>query len=295
MQSRALLMLLVALIMGGIAVYLVQSLLKQQEGGQVTVQAVKTVPVVVAAADLDVGARLDALSLSMVEWPEASVPAGAYSSKEAALGADPDKAPVVLKEIRKGEPVLPYKLSPEGARPLLTPKIPPEMRAMTIAVNEIKGVAGFILPGDKVDVVLTSQQLSPKKDEPITLLLEQGLTVLGVDQQSSEKEDKPVVVNAVTLLVTPEIGKRLTLAQTVGDLTLLLRNEADTAQADAAVVTLANLRGLEPVAEPPKPVTIQAPAKPVVRRVAPAAPSAGSVEIVRGLDIDKQTVRSTGK
>lgn len=142
-------------------------------------------------------------------------------------------------------------------------------------------------------MVLTSQQLSPRKDEPITLLLEQGLTVLGVDQQSSEKSDEPVVVNAVTLLVTPEIGKRLTLAQTVGDLTLLLRNEADTAQADAAVVTLANLRGLEPVAEPPKPVAIQAPAKRVVRRAAPAA--SGSVEIVRGLDIDKQTVRGSGK
>ncbi|HET19622.1 MAG TPA: Flp pilus assembly protein CpaB, partial [Chromatiales bacterium] len=254
MQSRALIMLLVALVMGGIAVYLVQSLLKQQEGERVAVQGVETVPVLVAANDLAVGSRLDALALNVVDWPEGSVPAGVYPTKEAALGADPDQAPVVLQEIRQGEPVLPYKLSPEGARPLLTPKIPPEMRAMSIAVNEIKGVAGFILPGDKVDVVLTSQQLSPRKDEPITLLLEQSLTVLGVDQQSSEKADEPVVVNAVTLLVTPEIGKRLTLAQTVGDLTLLLRNEGDTTQADAAVVTLANLRGLEPVAEPLKPV-----------------------------------------
>lgn len=291
MQSRALIMLLVALVMGGIAVYLVQSLLKQQEGERVAVQGVETVPVLVAANDLAVGSRLDALALNVVDWPEGSVPAGVYPTKEAALGADPDQAPVVLQEIRQGEPVLPYKLSPEGARPLLTPKIPPEMRAMSIAVNEIKGVAGFILPGDKVDVVLTSQQLSPRKDEPITLLLEQSLTVLGVDQQSSEKADEPVVVNAVTLLVTPEIGKRLTLAQTVGDLTLLLRNEGDTTQADAAVVTLANLRGLEPVAEPLKPVAIQAPARRVVRRTAPVT---NTVEIVRGLDSERQTVRGAG-
>lgn len=293
MQSRALLMLLVALIMGGIAVVLVQSLLKQQEGGQVAVQTVKTKPVLVAASDLQVGSRLDATALSIVDWPEGSAPEHAYTTKELALGADPAKAPVVLKEIRKGEAVLPYKLSPEGARPLLTPKIPPEMRAMTIAVNEIKGVAGFILPGDKVDVVLTSQQLSPAKDEPITLLLEQSLMVLGVDQQSSEEKDEPVVVNAVTLLVTPEIGKRLTLAQTVGDLTLLLRNEGDTSEADAAVITLANLRGQEPIAEPPKPVAIKAPARRIVRRAAPA--TSGTVEIVRGLDIDKQSVRSAGK
>ncbi|TQV65362.1 MAG: Flp pilus assembly protein CpaB [Halothiobacillaceae bacterium] len=293
MQSRALLMLLVALIMGGIAVVLVQSLLKQQKGGEVAVQTVKTRSVLVAANDLQVGSRLDAMSLSVVDWPEGSVPDKAYSTRELALGADPAKAPVVLKEIRKGEVVLPYKLSSEGARPLLTPKIPTEMRAMTIAVNEIKGVAGFILPGDKVDVVLTSNLLTPNKDEPVTLLLEQSLMVLGVDQQSSEGEDKPVVVNAVTLLVTPEIGKRLTLAQTVGDLTLLLRNEADTTQADQAVVTLASLRGLEPVAEPPKPVAIKAPARRIVRRAAPA--TSGTVEIVRGLDIDSQTVRSVGQ
>ena len=149
MQSRALIMLIFAVIIGGVAAYLVSNQL-QQKSDQVIVEKVETRPVVVAARDLEIGATLDQVMLTTVEWPVAGVPEGAYQDVESAVGKD--KPRVILREIRKGEVVLPYKLSVEGARGGLTPRIPENMRAMTISIDEIRGVAGFVLPGDKVDL-----------------------------------------------------------------------------------------------------------------------------------------------
>ncbi|ATX79914.1 pilus assembly protein CpaB [Mariprofundus aestuarium] len=222
MQKRAIIMLLVALIMGGIAVSLVNTAIdqKEQEPG---VAALTVTPVVVASVNLEIGTRLSDVMLKVVDWPKEAAPEGLYTSIETVLGEEP---PVVVKEIRKGEALLPYKLSGQGARGGLTPRIENEMRAMTISVNEVRGVAGFVLPGDRVDILYTSA-VPDKKNAYITKSLLQNMLVLGVDQSSSEKEDKPQIVNAVTLLVSPQQGKILTLAGKAGDLTLLLRNEAD--------------------------------------------------------------------
>jgi len=223
MQKRAIIMLLVALIMGGIAVSLVNTAIDQKDPMGAGVEELNVAPVVVASVNLEIGTRVSDVMLKVVDWPKSTVPEGAYATIDTLVG---EKAPVIIKEIHKGEAVLPYKLSGQGARAGLTPRIPSEMRALTISVNEVRGVAGFVLPGDRVDVLYTTS-VGDKRNDFITKSLVQNMLVLGVDQSASDKADKPQVVNAVTLLVTAKQGKMLTLAQRAGELTLLLRNEGD--------------------------------------------------------------------
>jgi pilus assembly protein CpaB len=281
MQMRALIMLAIALIMGGIAVYLVDALITREKEVGAELKPVGVQPVVVAVKDLDVGTRLDKVMLRAIDWPKESIPEGHFSDVEAVIG---EKPPVVLKEIRKGEPVLQYKVSEHGARGGLTARIPVDKRAITISVNEVKGVAGFVLPGDRVDVMLTTSA-DRADNKPVTRTLLQSIEVLGVDQISTDKDGEPKVVNAVTLLVTPEEGKKLTLAQTVGALNLMLRNEGDVAVAQDKVITLSALRTYVP-----RPVV--KPGKKVVTRSPRPRSSGSTVQIIRGLSIDKQRVKN---
>ena len=285
MQKRGLIMLLVALLMGGVAVSLVNSMLKDTRVAT-SEQMVATTPVVVAAADLEIGTRLSEMTVRVVGWPKDSAPEGVFASVDALLGEEP---PVVIKEVHKGEAILPYKLAGEGARAGLTTKIPKNMRAIAIPVNEVRGVAGFVLPGDRVDVLLTAAADGKKKFTTRTLV--QNVVVLGVDQLSSEKEDKPKVVNAVTLLVSRQQGKVLTLAQAVGDLTLLLRNasdvivsaETDVDVSDLKLVKAEPVKMLEPEPEPEKPKAVQAKPKRSSRYL--------NVQVIRGLNSRNYSVK----
>lgn len=272
MQKRAVILLLLALVMGGIAVFLVNTML-QREVVDREAESVNLRSVVVAAVDLKTGSRLDKLSLRTVELPAESLPDGYYSIPETILGEVP---PIVLKEIRKNEIILPYKLSPQGTRGGLPPRIPEDMRAITIAVNEISGVGGFILPGNYVDVLVTTREGQTAK-LPTTHTLLQNLLVLGIDQLSSEDEEKPKVVNAVTLLVNPNEGKMLTLAQEIGSLNLLLRNEFDASIVQDELISVRDI-----LTEKAEPVTKTRVYKRVRRPV---------VEVIRGLEIQKQTVQ----
>ena len=175
--------------------------------------------------------------------------------------------------MRKGEVLLHYKLSPHGARGGLPAKIPEDMRAITIAVTEVRGVAGFVLPGNFVDVLHTTK-VGRKDDQPVTRVLMQNVEVLGVDQISSEDERDPKVVNAVTLLVSTTEGQKLTLASNVGELNLLLRNEYDASIIEAQTIALSDL----------VPTDIPTKVKVIKRVYRP------TVEIIRGLDIEKQRV-----
>ncbi len=274
MQKKALLLLLIALIIGSLVTILVKNLLTRevQERGEESV--VKITKVLVAAADLKTGMRLDKLTVKQVDWPAENLPEGAYSNVDNLLG---DMPPIVLKRINKNEIFLPYKLSPQGARGGLPAKITEDRRAITIEVDEISGVAGFVLPGTFVDVVLTSDVGQRDKQLASRTLL-QNILVLGVDQLSSEDEDDPKVVNAVTMEVTPHDGKKLALAQEVGDLTLLLRNEIDASILVKDLVTTKTLQ--ESAIEPTKKVR-------VYKRVRRSP----TVEIIRGLDVEKKTVK----
>jgi pilus assembly protein CpaB len=280
MQKRALLLLLLALVLGGVAVILVNMMLRQSVEGQVQAEAVPMTRVVVAAVDLKTGTRLNRLSLKEIDLPTENLPAGVFRSMHELVpeGEDAPAAPIVLKTMVKNEPVLSYKLSPFGARAGLPPKIPEDQRAFTIQVSNITGVAGFVLPGNYVDVLLTST-IGRKDNLPATRTLLQNIQVLGVDQISSEDEDKPKVVNAVTLLVTPLEGKMLALGSKVGELGLFLRNEFDASIIEQEVVTTTTL--LEAYQER-KPVVTQR-----VRRAVPVP----TVEVIRGLDVQQQRVQ----
>lgn len=270
MQMRALIILVVALVAGLAAVFLAKTMVDQRVGDATTVEQVKTVPVVVAKVDLKMGTRLDKLMLDTIEWPEKSLPENYFSSIESAVGEEP---PIVLKQMRKGEAILHYKLSPHGAKGGLPAKIPEDSRAITIAVTEVRGVAGFVLPGNYVDVLHTTK-VGRKDKQPVTRVLMQNVEVLGVDQISSEDETDPKVVNAVTLLVSTIEGQKLTLAGTVGELNLLLRNEYDASILEVKTV---DLNDLVPTDKPTKVKVYKR-----VRRP--------TVEVIRGLEIKKQSV-----
>lgn len=288
-------MLFIALILGGVAAYLVNAQLQEQMSASAkTEQLVKTRPVVVANVNLEVGMRIEKIMLKVVQWPVNGAPEAAFSSIEEAVGKEPR---VVLQEMVKDEVLLKHKLSGEGARGGLTPRIPPDMRAITISVNEIRGVAGFVLPGDRVDIMLTSTfQKSSKRLTTRTLM--QNALVLGVAQEASQKKDDPKVVKSVTLLVTPIQAKKLILAQAIGTLTLVLRNEGDTQVVSPdEVISFEELTGVSEVAptpsvvEEPKPEPKPEPkAEPPKKRPVYRAP-ANRVDVIRGLSIKRETVR----
>jgi len=277
MQKRALVLLILALIMGGVAVILVNMLLTQEVKERTETQVIPMTKVVVAAVDLKMGTRLTDLSVKEIELPTENLPEGIYRSIGDLVpkGENAAAPPIVLKHISKNELILPYKLSPFGARAGLPPKIPEDMRAFTIEVNEVTGVAGFVLPGNYVDVLLTST-IGRKDKLPATRTLLQNIQVLGVDQLSSEDEDKPKVVNAVTLLVTPKEGKMLSLASELGELGLLLRNEFDASIIEQTVVSSKTL--LEAYEE----------SKPVVVYKRVRRPT---VEVIRGLEVENLRVQ----
>ena len=274
MQKKALLLLLIALIMGGLVTVLVNTLLTREveQRGEVTVT--QTTKVLVASSDLKTGMRLDKLMIKQVDWPADNLPEGTYSNPATLLG---EKPPIVIKKIYKNEIILPYKLSPQGARGGLPSKIAEDRRAATIEINEVTGVAGFVLPGTFVDILLTST-IGQRDNQLASRTLLQNVPVLGVDQLSSEDEDDPKVVNAVTLEVTPRDGKKLALAQEVGKLSLLLRNEIDASILVKDLITLKSLQ------EIPSGTTKKVTVYKRVRR-------SPTVEIIRGLDVEKQTVK----
>lgn len=297
MQIRALIMLAVALVLGGITVFLVNNFLQSEAGGG-RVQKMRTVPVVVAAQDLKSGTKLEKVMLTVADWPADMAPEGAYSDVATVIG---EKPPVLLQESKRGEIILPYKLSPHGARGGLPARIPEDMRAATIPVTEITGVAGFIAPGDFVDILHTST-VGRSDELPVTRVLLQNVQVLGVDQVSSEDDAKPKIVNAVTLLVNPESGQRLTLALATGSLSLLLRNEFDASLLETKDIGWRQLVPEEVVvaAERPRVVRRERRIVTVVKKQAPAVavptaqpvttPEKDRVEVIRGLNVSRQEV-----
>jgi pilus assembly protein CpaB len=273
MQARALVILGIALLLGATTVVLMNRYLQQQVTTQAQVETLRTVKVVVAAADMKTGMRLDYAMLRLADWPEDSVPQGAFTTTEELLG---DVAPVVLSDIRRGEPVLRHRLSPHGARGGLPARIPEDMRAITIPVNEIRGVAGFVSAGDFVDVLHTTT-LGRRDERPVTRVILQNAQVLGRDQSSATDDSEPKIARAVTLLVSPHDGQRVALALATGEVGLMLRNEFDASLVETVAVTYEDLLTAEPARK-----TI------VTTRARRALPQ---VEVIRGLEVRSETVR----
>jgi pilus assembly protein CpaB len=211
----------IAVIIAAIASYSLYNYLKGQETKMK--EAVATTNVVVAAQDLPTGTVINSTQVKTVSWPAGSMPQGTFPSSDQVVGR------MVLERVATGEPVTAAKLVPVGGPTgILTYKIPEGHRAMTVAVDQVSGVAGFITPGTKVDVVLSVTP--PGGQQPISKIVLQDVPVLAIGQVISQekKDEKPQVVPTVTMDVTPDDAEKLAVASTQGRLQLVLRRAGDT-------------------------------------------------------------------
>lgn len=176
--------------------------------------------IVVAAATLPVGSTIDGKSIRLRLVPESFAPAGAYSRKEDVLDRP------VINPIQAGEPVIEARLAPKGSGVGLAPMIPPGMRAIAVRVNDVVGVAGFVLPGMRVDVLVTGRP--PNQGDTITRTVLQNIAVLSAGQTIQTDGKSPSIsAPVVTLLVNPSDAEALTLANNEGHIQLVLRNSTD--------------------------------------------------------------------
>jgi pilus assembly protein CpaB len=249
---------------------------------------VASTKVVVAAADIQLGSRLNPQMLKTVDWPAGSIPAGAITK------ADALENRVVKTSILSGEPLLEAKLAPVGTKGGLSAVIPEGKRAMTVRVNDVVGVAGFALPGNYVDIVVNTQIESGgsgRGDRQISKIVLESILVLAVAQEANRDETKPRVVNAVTLELTPEQAEKLDLARSVGTLSLVLRNQVDKDGVETRGIMKPQLLAgdklqPEPEKNTPKPV------RKLIVKKAPAplvnvAATKETVEVIKGLHRSK--------
>jgi pilus assembly protein CpaB len=230
--------------------------------------------VIVAADDIQVGARIEEHDVRTVKYPASSLPAGTYSARSKVMGRG------VILPIAKGEFILPSKLAPENAGSGLPSLIPPGMRAVSVRVNEVVSVAGFVGPGTRVDILLTGTPNGSSEPQTTTVL--QNVAVIAAGQRlernaAGDAQNTPVI----TLLVSPDDAERLTLASSEGHIQLALRNPLDTRQDDVAAANAKGLyRGGTPLAAPPPlrphPVKLQKTPTP------PPSPSILGVEVYQG-------------
>jgi pilus assembly protein CpaB len=184
--------------------------------------SIPTRPVVVAAADLDIGAELRREDIRIIDWPANGMPANAISDPQEVIGRG------LILPVIENEPFLPMKLASKEAGSGLPPVIPPGLRAVSVRVNEVIGVAGYVLPGTRVDVVATVSPNGSANDMTSKVILT-NVQVLAAGTKIYRETDKnkPMPVSVVTMLVNPEEAERLTLASTEGKIQLALRNPLD--------------------------------------------------------------------
>lgn len=214
---------------------------------QVIKQDVTLTKVVVASKPLSFGTVLNSGNLEEISWPQNALPQGAFSSIKELLK---EGSRVALRPIEPNEPILPIKITGSDESASLSRVIGEGNRAVTIRVNDVAGVAGFILPGDRVDVVLTREvevpartkndKGRPKRTSVADLLL-QGVRVLTIDQLADERSDKPQVAKAVTLELNSQDAQKVALASSVGDLSLLLRSAGDQTFDQPKTINLSDL------------------------------------------------------
>jgi pilus assembly protein CpaB len=265
---------MIAVVMGLAAAFLSRQWLLTHAGASSAGAAVGTI--VVAARPLGFGTTLSDDNLAEISWAGARLPEGAFTTKRALLK---DGSRVVLASLEPNEPVLQSKITAPGQRGSLSSLVKDGMRAVTVRVDDIRGVAGFILPGDFVDVVLIGDDNSARHESYSKTLL-QHVKVLAIDQLASERQEHPTVAKAVTVEVTPEDAEKLLLASNIGKLSLVLRQPGDLNPGTDRRVTERELGGMPPV----EPVRIVAPAPPPpVAAKPPPEPDTVTVTIVHGM------------
>jgi pilus assembly protein CpaB len=257
--------LILAIGFATLATYMAMGYLKRQAAVQPPKE--KTTIVVVAKSLIDPASRVNPAQLKTEVWHQEKSPEGSFTSP-----AQLDER-VAATLIMPGDIILENKLAPKGTVPGITALLSPNYRAMTVKVDEASGVAGFLIPGNRVDVVVVADKGEYNKD-PRAKLLFQNLKVLGTGQKLETRPgDKPQIVPTVTLEVPPELGERLALAAQEGRISLVLRGQGDQQLVETLGADTSELFG-----RPRQPT----PSTPPV--AATLSPVARTVEMIRGLE-----------
>ncbi|MFD2055883.1 Flp pilus assembly protein CpaB [Mesorhizobium calcicola] len=242
MRANTIIMIVLAGVFGVLAVVLANIWLANQRNAMAQTSEVPRDTVVVAAVGLKFGDTLDADKLREVAWPSGAVPAGAFKTTKELLAGDGSKQ--ALQAIGVNEPILATKITGPGQRATLSAVLGEGMKAVSIRVNDVLGVAGFVFPGDRVDVLLTRTVRSQDgADQSFVDVLLQSMKVLAVDQVADESKDSPTVVKSVTLEASTKDAQKLTLAAGAGQLSLALRQAAASKGETTERVTLSDLTG----------------------------------------------------
>lgn len=215
MNGRMIFMLLIALVFAGLAAFVAKTWLNKQ----VTSKEMITTPVVMAATDIPFGIKLEEVQLKIIDWPGTKTPNGAFNKMEDVVGK------ISKNSFYEGEVITQQRIADHLGGSTLSSLISENYRAISIRVNDVVGVAGFVLPGNRVDI------LSIKKEgrgdaKAITIL--ENIKVLAVDQEASTDKEKPAVVRAVTLELKPEQAEKIAEAMQEGKIQLTLRNPLDS-------------------------------------------------------------------
>lgn len=281
MRNRIFAVLALAVTAGGGLAYATYNYMQNAPAKTV---AMPTQPVVVAAADLPLGTELGADDVRVVQWPKGQAPEGVFTSAGEVAGRG------LIVSVVRNEAILNAKLAPKEAGSGLPPVIPPGMRAVSVRVNEVIGVAGYVLPGTHVDVLATASPTNNVQDTTTKVVLHNvPVLTAGTRMEQDQKDGKPVQVTVVTLLVSPEQSERLALASTEGKVQLALRNPLDQSAPDTPGVRPAALLGSAAPAAPKQvyPRSTKGPRPTVAAKAAPVPePAMPTVEIIRG---DKRT------
>jgi len=277
-RMRLFLVFALAITAGGVFAFATYNYVQKLPG---KTSSIPTKPVVVAATDLQIGEEINRDATRVVEWPANALPANAFSDPNEVVGRG------LLAPMIQNEPFLPMKLASKEEGAGLPPVIPAGLRAVSVKVNEVIGVAGYVLPGTRVDVVATVSPNQTSTDMTSKVILT-NVPVLAAGTKVDRETDKnkPVAVSVVTLLVDPVQAERLTLAATEGKIQLALRNPLDRETPSTPGIKPAALLGAP--ATTPKPIARVAS---TAKAPAAAAPDYPTVEIIRGDKRAREVVR----
>jgi pilus assembly protein CpaB len=246
LRASTIIMIAFAVVFGLLAVFVAQSWLNNQAAMRMKSidaqkQPTNTRTIVLASKPLRFGNELSKQTLREVAWPEEALPAGSFSSIAELIGSG---RRVVLTAIEQNEPVLSSKITGAGQRATLSAVIRDGYRAVTVRVNDVEGVGGFVLPGDRVDIMLTRQIDKTSASTDVVL---QNTRVLAIDQIADERSDKPAVVKAVTIEVDTIGAQKISLAASIGTLSLMLRKAGEADAGYTRRITISDLTASAPV------------------------------------------------
>jgi pilus assembly protein CpaB len=286
--TRLLFVLLLALAVAAAASYAVFRAMSRIAVRQIEVA---TTPAVVASRSIAVGTLLTKDDVKVVAWPAKAPVPGVFAATEAVLNRG------AIVTIAENEPLTETKLAPVGSGGGLPPTIPDGMRAISVRTNEVIGVAGFVVPGTRVDVLVTVRSGGAARDESMSRVVVSNVQVLTAgtrfDQEKARQDGKPIPTTVVTLVVSPDDAEKIALDSNEGQITLTLRNPLDVAPTATQGARMAGLMGVP--SAPPEPAPRTPPGrrvqKPVRAPVGEPAPKPYTVEAIRAAKRTEEPIR----